>query len=106
MIVAATERASAHDREQLANLGCEVLVLSGGDRVSVEALLDELGRSGMSNVLVEGGRRVLGSFLDAGQVDAVNVFIAPSIEGGDHSWTAVRGRGIQLMRETPPVCVV
>ena len=47
----------------------------------------------MTNVLVEGGGRVLGSFLDAGQVDAVDVFIAPILEGGDHARTAARGRG-------------
>ena len=35
----------------------------------------------MTNVLVEGGGRVLGAFLDAGQVDAVEVFLAPIIEG-------------------------
>ena len=53
----------------------------------------------MTNVLVEGGGRVLGSFLDAGQVDAVDVFIAPILEGGDHARTAARGRGLSLMRD-------
>ncbi len=48
-------------------------------------LLEELGRRGMTNVLVEGGGQVLGSFLDEGQVDAVDVFIAPILEGGDHA---------------------
>ena len=59
--------------------GCPVVA-----HVPVDAVVDELGRRGMTNVFVEGGGRVLGSFLDAGQVDAVEVFIAPSIEGGDH----------------------
>ena len=53
----------------------------------------------MTNVLVEGGGQVLGSFLDEGQVDAVEVFIAPILEGGDHARTAVRGRGVSLMRD-------
>ena len=34
---------------------------------SFRALLDELGRRGMTNLLVEGGGRVLGAFLDAGR---------------------------------------
>ena len=63
-------------------------------------LLEELGRRGMTNVLVEGGGRVLGSFLDAGQVDAVEVFIAPILEGGDHPRTPVRGAGRALMNES------
>ena len=45
----------------------------------------------MTNVLVEGGGRVLGSFLDEGHVDAVEVFVAPILEGGDHARTAIRG---------------
>jgi len=53
----------------------------------------------MTNLLVEGGGRVLGSFLDAGQVDAIEAFIAPILEGGDHSRTAARGRGRALMRD-------
>ena len=55
---------------------------AGDGRVPIVPLLDELGRRGMTNLLVEGGGRVLGAFLDAGQVDAVDVFIAPMIEGG------------------------
>ena len=53
----------------------------------------------MANVLVEGGGRVLGSFLDDGQVDVVDVYVAPALEGGDHARTAVRGRGLRLMHE-------
>lgn len=99
VIVATTERAPPRVRQQLVNLGCEVLVLPGSGRVPIEPLLDELGRRGMTNVLVEGGGRVLGSFLDAGQVDAVDVFIAPILEGGDHARTPARGRGLVLMRD-------
>ena len=46
----------------------------------------------MTNVLVEGGGRVLGSFLDDGQVDAVEVFIAPILEGGSSSHCRARTR--------------
>ena len=56
----------------------------------------------MTNVLVEGGGRVLGSFLDAGHVDAVEVFVAPILEGGDHARTAVRGRGRTLDERGAP----
>jgi len=53
----------------------------------------------MTNVLVEGGGRVLGSFLDAHQVDSVDVFIAPIIEGGNHANSPVRGAGCQAMSD-------
>ena len=53
----------------------------------------------MTNVLDEGGGRVLGAFLDAQQVDAVDVFVAPIIEGGDHRNTPIRGVGCQAMSD-------
>ena len=53
----------------------------------------------MTNVLVEGGGQVLGSFLDEQQVDEVDVFIAPIIEGGDHANTPSRGIGCLAMSD-------
>jgi diaminohydroxyphosphoribosylaminopyrimidine deaminase / 5-amino-6-(5-phosphoribosylamino)uracil reductase len=99
VIVAVTQCSTAQTRDQLARLGCEVVLFPGRGQVPIADLLIELGRRGMTNVLVEGGGKVLGSFLDAGQVDAVDVYIAPALEGGDHARTAVRGRGVRLMRE-------
>jgi diaminohydroxyphosphoribosylaminopyrimidine deaminase/5-amino-6-(5-phosphoribosylamino)uracil reductase len=42
----------------------------------------ELGRRRLTNVLVEGGSRLLGSLFDARLVDEVHVFIAPRLTGG------------------------
>jgi diaminohydroxyphosphoribosylaminopyrimidine deaminase/5-amino-6-(5-phosphoribosylamino)uracil reductase len=47
----------------------------------------------MTNVLVEGGAEVLGSFFEAGLVDEVHAFIAPRIAGGKNL-TAVAGQGV------------
>jgi diaminohydroxyphosphoribosylaminopyrimidine deaminase/5-amino-6-(5-phosphoribosylamino)uracil reductase len=73
-----------------------VLPLANG-RVSVPALLDELGRRRMTNVLVEGGGEVLGSFLDAGAVDEVWAFIAPMVIGGPRC--AVAGQGVARLAD-------
>ncbi len=100
VIVATTERAPLDRRARLASAGCEILALPGNGPVPIALLLDELGRRGMTNVLVEGGGRVAGAFLDAEQIDAVDVFIAPILEGGDHPRTAVRGAGRALMSES------
>jgi diaminohydroxyphosphoribosylaminopyrimidine deaminase/5-amino-6-(5-phosphoribosylamino)uracil reductase len=99
VIVATTELATPLNRDQLSRLGCDVISFPGCGRVPIGPLLDELGRRGMTNVLVEGGGQVLGCFLDEGQVDAVDVFIAPILEGGDHARTSVRGRGLERMRD-------
>jgi len=50
-------------------------------RVDAVALVAELGRRQMTNVLVEGGASVLGSFFAARLVDEVMVFIAPKLVG-------------------------
>jgi len=97
--VAVTDRALADRRDSLTALGCEVLAFAGEGPVPIPDLLGELGRRGVTNLLVEGGGRVLGAFLDAGQVDAVDVYIAPRIEGGAPAFTPAQGRGHPLMAE-------
>jgi diaminohydroxyphosphoribosylaminopyrimidine deaminase/5-amino-6-(5-phosphoribosylamino)uracil reductase len=78
---------------------CEVLHLEAVDnRVSLPALLAELGRRRMSNLLVEGGAAVLGSFLDARLVDEVHVFIAPRLAGGAGALTPA-GLGVERIAD-------
>ena len=61
--------------------------------VDLGALLAELGRRRFTNVLIEGGSRLLGSFFDSGWVDEVHVFVGPKIVGGAEAPSAVGGRG-------------
>jgi diaminohydroxyphosphoribosylaminopyrimidine deaminase/5-amino-6-(5-phosphoribosylamino)uracil reductase len=99
VLVAVTNRASSEQTIPLAGLGCEIIAFSGDGQVPILPLLEELGKRGMTNLLIEGGGRVQGSFFDQGQVDACDVFVATIIEGGDHHRTPVRGRGRELMRD-------
>jgi diaminohydroxyphosphoribosylaminopyrimidine deaminase/5-amino-6-(5-phosphoribosylamino)uracil reductase len=86
--------------QPLRERGCEVLALPGSaGRPDVGALLDELGRRRMTNVLVEGGAGVLGSFLDAGEVDEVHVYIAPRLAGGASALGPVGGLGVEKIAE-------
>jgi diaminohydroxyphosphoribosylaminopyrimidine deaminase/5-amino-6-(5-phosphoribosylamino)uracil reductase len=91
VLIAVTDRAPGERREALAAAGCEVLHLAGNGQVSIELLLAELGRKGATNLLVEGGARVLGSFFDTGQVDEVDVYLAPILLGGASDVPAVQG---------------
>jgi diaminohydroxyphosphoribosylaminopyrimidine deaminase / 5-amino-6-(5-phosphoribosylamino)uracil reductase len=68
-------------------------------RVSVTVLLDELGRRRMTNVLVEGGAEVLGSFFEARAVDEVWVFVAPRIIGGQGK-SAIGGLGVSRLADS------
>lgn len=68
-------------RAALSAAGAECLALPSGDQ-AVPTLLAELGRRRWTNLLVEGGSNVLGSFLAADRIDEVWAFIAPLLLGG------------------------
>lgn len=80
--------------------GAEVLQLeaSEGGRVSIPALLSELGRRGILSVLVEGGGETHAAFLAAGLVDKVYAYIAPTLIGGRDAPGAVGGMGTERLR--------
>ena len=83
---------------RLQQAGAELLVTSG-DRVSqVDQLLDELGKRSFTNVLLEAGTGLLGTFFDGRLVDEVHVFVAPKIVGGTAAMGPVGGAG----RDTVP----
>jgi diaminohydroxyphosphoribosylaminopyrimidine deaminase/5-amino-6-(5-phosphoribosylamino)uracil reductase len=109
VLVAAGSASSAANRARLSAAGCEVWVCTGESPAArLDALLAELGRRRMTNVLVEGGGRLLGSLLDARAIDEVHVFVAPKLLGGAAAPTAVAGGGITavseaLQLETPEV---
>jgi diaminohydroxyphosphoribosylaminopyrimidine deaminase/5-amino-6-(5-phosphoribosylamino)uracil reductase len=88
--------------EALRDAGCEVLAVAAeAGRPALGPLLDELGRRRCTNVLVEGGSEVHGSFLDAGAVDEVHVFIAPRLAGGAAGRTPLGGRGAAAIADAP-----
>jgi diaminohydroxyphosphoribosylaminopyrimidine deaminase / 5-amino-6-(5-phosphoribosylamino)uracil reductase len=93
-VLAVTAATEADPLLHLQKAGGEVLHFPGADPVSmVSLLLDELGKRRMTNVLVEGGSRVLGSFRDVLALDEVHVFIAPSLVGGAAAVTPIGGTG-------------
>jgi diaminohydroxyphosphoribosylaminopyrimidine deaminase/5-amino-6-(5-phosphoribosylamino)uracil reductase len=94
VLVVCADAAAAQGASRLREAGCEVLHIPAADRAAqIGPLLDELGRRRMTNILVEGGAGVLGSFRDAGAIDEVHVFVAPLLIGGAGSVPALTGRG-------------
>lgn len=81
--------------------GVEVFGLppeSDGSR-NVQSVLTELGRRGMTNVLVEGGAETLGRFRDAGEIDEIHAFMAPKLFGGSGALSPIGGLGIADLNE-------
>lgn len=57
------------------------------------AVLDELGRRDVVQLMVEGGATVAGAFHGAGLVDRYVVYLAPALAGGDDAPGMFRGTG-------------
>ena len=98
-LIAVSERAPVDRVERLRQAGAEVLALPGANGISLSDLLDELGRRGILNLLVEGGGAVLGSFFDVGLVDRVEAFVAPTVLGGAAAPGPVAGEGLASLAE-------
>src|SRR5262249_51771352 len=82
VLVVATSTAPAERTAALRDAGVEVIVVDGDPPARVGAALAELGRRGITSLLLEGGPVLAGSFLDAGELDAMRLFIAPIVLGG------------------------
>lgn len=83
---------------RLESAGCEVLRCDSEEpQAKVCFALDQLGRRNMTNVLVEGGTGLMGSFFDAGEIDEVHTFIAPKLIGGSAAASPIAGNGVAAM---------
>ena len=99
-LIAAGPDADEKDIRRLTAAGCEVLAFAAASHYErLSELLDELGRRRMTNVLVEGGSHILGTLLDARQIDEVHIFIAPKLFGGEKATTPIAGAGIDQVAE-------
>ena len=100
-LVATTEASSEGWRQQIEEAGAKVAVLPADEqgRVSLQSLLELLGKSDVLTLLVEGGGVLLGSFFDQRLVDKVHAVVAPMIIGGEGAATAVAGKGASRMAD-------
>lgn len=74
--------------------GVEILGLPLSQRgLDLDRLLRELGRRQMTNVLVEGGGRTLGSFADQRLADEAIIFVSRCLIGGEEARSALSGLG-------------
>jgi diaminohydroxyphosphoribosylaminopyrimidine deaminase/5-amino-6-(5-phosphoribosylamino)uracil reductase len=93
--VATTSQAPPDTIRALKARGAQVLVLpADAGRVSLAALLEELGTRQVQSLLVEGGAETLGAFFDQKLVHQFNFFYAPKILGGQLAPGMVGGHGI------------
>jgi diaminohydroxyphosphoribosylaminopyrimidine deaminase/5-amino-6-(5-phosphoribosylamino)uracil reductase len=95
-LVFTSESADEQAASALEKSGVEIFRDASGG-YDLASVLRELGKRSIQSVLVEGGARVAGAFLDSGLIDRVSFFIAPLIIGGRDAPTSIGGTGVAKM---------
>ena len=93
-IATTAEGAHSARRQRLEQAGARILTLPADEngRVDLAALLTCLGAEGIRSLMVEGGARVLTSFLEEGLADYAVITIAPVFLGGYQVIQSARGQ--------------
>ena len=96
-------RRRAAKADRLRRAGVELIACKARrSRVDLRSALETLGERRFTNLLVEGGGRVLGAFLDEKLADAAMIFISPRFIGGDSAVAPYRGTGVARVADARP----
>jgi diaminohydroxyphosphoribosylaminopyrimidine deaminase/5-amino-6-(5-phosphoribosylamino)uracil reductase len=92
-LVATTAAAPPARRRALEKKGIETVAMPAvRGRLALRALLRELGRRGVTSLLMEGGSELNSAMLRAGLVDHVRLYIAPALLGGANAKGVIGGK--------------
>ncbi len=97
--IVAYAQAEEAKKKMLEDAGVVLLQAGNKDKIDLKRLLKKLGEMEIDSILVEGGGKIHGSFLEEGLVNKVYAYIAPKLVGGDSAKTPVGGRGFEKMAE-------
>ena len=80
--------------------GADIIVATGeNEPARVANALSQIGATGVTSILLEGGPHLAGAFLDAGEIDEIRLFIAPVVLGGSHARDPLEGAGVERLAE-------
>jgi diaminohydroxyphosphoribosylaminopyrimidine deaminase/5-amino-6-(5-phosphoribosylamino)uracil reductase len=86
--------------DTLATHGVNVIVATGeNEPARVRSALDQLGSAGVTSMLLEGGPKLAGAFLDAGEIDEIRLFIAPIVLGGRTARDPLESDGVESIAD-------
>ena len=98
-LIATTRAAPAARRAALQRRGAEVVVLPlVRGRVSLPAVMRELGKRGITSLLVEGGAEINAAMLRARLIQQVRLYVAPSLLGGIDAKGMIGGKSPGRLR--------
>ncbi|MBV9195103.1 MAG: bifunctional diaminohydroxyphosphoribosylaminopyrimidine deaminase/5-amino-6-(5-phosphoribosylamino)uracil reductase RibD [Solirubrobacterales bacterium] len=80
--------------------GVTVLTATGeNEPARVRSALQQLGAAGVTSILLEGGPHLAGAFLDAGEIDEMRLFLAPTVLGGRAARDPLEGEGAETISD-------
>ena len=100
LICAQNEAVDRVHMNKLKQLGADILLTEGDRTNMIQQLLEELGRRCLTNVMLEAGPGLLGTFFDSNHIDEVSVFIAPKFAGGSAARSPIGGVGFAEIPST------
>jgi len=104
IIVAVSKNPQLSRIQKLEQMGCRIVQTKDmNGRVDLKELFQRLGEMKLTNILVEGGSRVITSVIEDRLADRVMVFVAPVIIGGEGAKSPVLGTGINKMSEAAEI---
>jgi diaminohydroxyphosphoribosylaminopyrimidine deaminase/5-amino-6-(5-phosphoribosylamino)uracil reductase len=100
VILCTTQEGSKDKMARLEKRGVQILIVDAKhQRIDLKACLGRLGAMGIMTLLVEGGSKVNGSFLDERLVDKFYFFLSPKWIGDQEAPGIFGGHGIKDLRE-------
>lgn len=106
-LILVTRNDVAAERESaLTKLGVQIWKFAGPPAERIIQCLRRLGSEGATNVLVEGGPRLLGEFAAANQLDELQIYQAPKLIGGAAAPGPIGNPGWSVLTECPTLRLV
>ncbi|MEA2221377.1 MAG: diaminohydroxyphosphoribosylaminopyrimidine deaminase [Solirubrobacteraceae bacterium] len=100
LTVVVSRAAGRSATEALELSGADVVVATGeNEPARIRSALDQLGATGVTSILLEGGPKLAGAFLDAGEIDEVRLFLAPLLLGGRAARDPLEGEGVERISQ-------
>ena len=100
LTVVVSRAAPRADTDALTARGVDVICASGeNEPARVRAALAQLGAGGVTSILLEGGPKLAGAFLDAGEIDEMRLFIAPLVLGGRTARDPLESEGVEAISD-------